>query len=225
MCGRATLVTPIDAIAEQLGVEPIPVGPPRYNIAPGQPVVVLRREGDGDGHAPKLALLDWGLRPFWAKRPFIQARAETIATAPPFRESFASRRCLVIVDGFYEWSSPPEGERQPHHVHRPDGRVFCIAGIWGGSTCAVVTTRARGAIAAIHDRMPLVVAPAERDAWLAGSADDATHVLDHGGAGAADLVLAPVSMRVNDVKNDDPGCLAPAGADDALPPQTALTFR
>ncbi len=212
MCGRATLVTAIDSIAEQLGVEPIPVanGPPRYNLAPGQPVLVLKESG--------LEMLDWGLRPFWSKKPYIQARAETVASK--FGDSFASRRCLMIVDGFYEWSSPPEGKRQPHHVHLPDGRVFCIAAIWDGTSCAVLTAPARGAIAGIHDRMPLVVSPADRGAWLGGSADDARAVLGH--TPRSDFELAPVSMRVNDVKNDDPACLAPAGSDLG---QIGFTFR
>jgi len=212
MCGRATLVTAIDSIAEQLGVEPIPEakGPPRYNLAPGTPALVLKEEG--------LAMLDWGLRPFWSKKPYIQARAETVASK--FGDAFASRRCLMIVDGFYEWSSPPEGKRQPHHVHLPDGRVFCIAAVWEGSSFAVLTTEARGAIASIHDRMPLIVSPADRRAWLAGSPDEARAVLGH--APRSDLAVTPVSMRVNDVKNDDPGCLAPAGSD---PGQIGLPFR
>ncbi|HEY8075021.1 MAG TPA: SOS response-associated peptidase [Labilithrix sp.] len=212
MCGRATLVTAIDSIAEQLGVEPIPIGPPRYNLAPGQPVLVLKEDG--------LAMLDWGLKPFWSKKPLIQARAETVGSK--LGESFASRRCLMIVDGFYEWSSAAasHGKRQPHHVHLPDGRVFCIAAVFEGTSCAVLTTEARGAIAGIHDRMPLVVSPADRRAWLSGSADDARAVLGH--TPRADFELAPVSMRVNDVKNDDPSCLAAAGSD---PGQIALPFR
>ena len=210
MCGRATLVTAIDSIAEQLGVEPIPVGQPRYNLAPGQPVLVLKEEG--------LATVAWGLRPFWSKKPLIQARAETVAQK--LGDAFASRRCLMVVDGFYEWSSPPEGKRQPHHVHLPDGRVFCIAAVWDEHGCAVLTTQARGAIADIHDRMPLVVSAADRRAWLAGSPDDARAVLGH--PVQSDFELVPVSMRVNDVKNDDPGCLAPAGSD---PGQIGLPFR
>jgi putative SOS response-associated peptidase YedK len=207
MCGRATLVTPIDEIADQFGVSPIQIGPPRYNVAPGQPLVVVRLGEEGR----ELAMLNWGMRPFWSKKPYIQARAETVPSR--FGDT---RRCLVVVDGFYEWSSPPEGKRQPHHVHRPDGGLFSLAGIWDGESCAVITTAAKGPIGAIHDRMPLVIAPADRDAWLGGSTELLTR-------GEHDLVLAAVSTRVNDVKNDDAGCLAPPGPGDLG--QIALPFR
>src|SRR5436309_3449892 len=131
MCGRATLTVPVDEIAEELGVEPIPIGPPRFNIAPSTPLLTVRTVR---GAPREMAFLTWGLLPFWAKdakkrRPFVQARGETVATAAPFRHAFESRRCLVVVDGFYEWSSPEEGPRQPHHVHRKDHAPFTIGGL------------------------------------------------------------------------------------------------
>jgi putative SOS response-associated peptidase YedK len=228
MCGRATLVTPIDEIAEQLGVEPIDAGPPRYNIAPGTPLLVVRVPRDDARN--ELALVKWGLEPFWTRdqkrsKPFIQARAETVETAAPYRRAFESHRCLVVVDGFYEWSTPARkgGPRQPHHVHRPDGGVFTLAGLWERyraddghlvETCAVVTTGAQGEIQRLHDRMPLVVAPPDRETWLRG-APAAAHELIAGApvsqrARAAELRAEPVSLWVNDVKHDDPRCLAPA---------------
>src|SRR4051794_26031773 len=99
MCGRATLVTAIDEIAESFGVEPIQIGGPRYNVAPGQPVVVVR----AGEKKRELALLNWGMRPFWAKKPYIQARAETVPSR--FGDAWRARRCLMIVDGFYEWKA------------------------------------------------------------------------------------------------------------------------
>jgi putative SOS response-associated peptidase YedK len=190
MCGRATLTTPIEEIAEEFGVAPLPIGPPRYNIAPGQPLVVVR--------GSELSLLKWGLP--GEKRPIIQMRAEGVGKTPRL-----GQRCLVVVDGFYEWSSPPEGKRQPHHVHMRKGGPFSLAGLWEDDGCAVLTTHARGAIAEIHGRMPLVVAPGDRKAWLAGSLDEARDLLWK--KTEPDVAIVPVSMRVNDVKNDDAGCL------------------
>lgn len=243
MCGRATLTVPVDEIAAELGVEPIAVGPPRFNIAPGQPIVAVRvhpPKGAGSG-LPEMALLKWGLRPFWAKgdgkpkRPFVQSRAETVETNPAFRKAFESRRCLVVVDGFYEWSSPEEGPRRPHHVHLKSHAPFTIAGLWESyhakdgeivETCAVVTTEAKGAIRRIHDRMPLVLTGAERERWLTGAPGEAGELLrvTH----ARDLELTPVSTWVNDVKHDDPRCLDPASPGGGGSPekgQTALPFK
>jgi putative SOS response-associated peptidase YedK len=223
MCGRATLVTPVEEIAEAFEVAPIPIGPPRYNMAPGQPVVVVRHGQAAD----ELALLKWGLRPWWTKadkpgKPLVQARLETVAKTPSFRDAFRARRCLVVVDGFYEWKTTPgEGGRIPHHVRRKAGGLFAIAGVWDRwrspegevvETCAVVTTEAAGPVRALHDRMPMVLDGAERDTWLHGSAEDATALVagarESQTERAEELVVVPVSRWVNDVKHDDPRCMA-----------------
>lgn len=227
------------------GVDAIPIGPPRYNVAPGQDLVIVRTKplsrppavpSAGPASAPprELAMARWGLVPWWPKdgkiaQKCIQARAETIAKAPAFRDSFKNRRCLVVVDGFYEWSGTGKN-RHPHHVHREDGRPFAIAGIWDYwqspeddsviPTCAVVTTGARGAIAELHDRMPLVLDGDERERWLTASAEEATAVT----GGGDRLVVVPVSTWVNDVRHDDPHCLEAPGTEPVAPAQTTLRF-
>lgn len=230
MCGRATLVTPVEEIAEAFDLPPIPIGPPRYNVAPGQPVLVVRHGREAD----ELALLRWGLVPWWTKadrphKPLVQARVETVAATPAFRDAFKARRCLVVVDGFYEWQrAPGGGGKVPHHVRRREGGPFAIAGVWDRwktpdgevvETCAVVTTEARGPVRALHDRMPLVLEGEERDAWLHGSAGEASRLVGDARAAqqarAEELVVVPVSTWVNDVKHDDPRCLEAAGGDDA----------
>lgn len=239
MCGRATLVTGVEEIAEIFGVVPIPIGPARFNMSPGQDVPVVRpappsstgaADGGADagteaGGARELSMVRWGLVPWWSKDgkmsgKTIQARGETVARAPAFRDAFKNRRCLVVVDGFYEWSGTGKA-RQPHHVTLPGGRPFAIAGVWESwksptgtrlETCAVVTTAARGPVERLHDRMPLVLTEEERDRWLSPSPDDARAVLADAGsheAVAERFVVVPVSTWVNDVRHDDARCIAP----------------
>lgn len=234
MCGRATLSASPEEIAEAFGVAPVDLGPPRYNIAPGQPLATVRIPKGG---GRELALLRWGLVPWWTKPEdakrmasrCIQARAETLATAPSYRDAFRDRRCLIVVDGFYEWK-----EKTPHHVTLPDRGLFAIAGVWERwrnergeivETAAVVTTPSKGAIERLHDRMPLVLTPSERDAWLTGDVDHARRILSGGGAGggASQLVAVPVSSWVNDVRHDDPRCIEPAAEEHALG-QISLRF-
>jgi putative SOS response-associated peptidase YedK len=223
MCGRATLTVSVEEIAEVLGTAPVDIGPPKYNLAPTQPMLIVRERRN---HAREMVFVRWGLVPHWAKPDeakrigsrCVQARIESAARSPAFREAFRSRRCLVIVDGFYEWKTLESGERRPHHVRRDDRKPFAIAGLWaswrspdGGpplESCAVVTTEAAGPIRALHDRMPLVVAPNVYDAWLAGPAGEAGAAAGIVAA-AADLVTVPVSTWVNDVRHDDPRCLEP----------------
>jgi putative SOS response-associated peptidase YedK len=170
-----------------------------------------------------MELARWGLIPWWAKKEeakklgnrFVQARVETVATTRAFRDAFKKHRCLVVVDGFYEWKTLDDGSRAPHHVRREDHRPFAIAGLWDTWTspetgeiiesCAVVTTAAKGAIAEVHDRMPLVLPKDSYDAWLRGSAEDALHLT----AVTPELVPVRVSTRVNNVRNDDPQCIEP----------------
>lgn len=168
--------------------------------------------------ARELARLRWGLVPWWSKDTkiagrCIQARAETVARAPAFRDAFKSRRCLVMVDGFYEWSGTGKS-RQPHYIHLAESGPFAIAAVWDSwkspdgaplETCAVVTTAARGPVARLHDRMPVVLDAEARDRWLAGPPEEAREILDLGEAER--FVVVPVSTWVNDVKHDDPRCL------------------
>lgn len=259
MCGRATLATPIDEIAELFDAPPIDIGPPRFNIAPSQPVVAVRtaREGrrDDGSAAREIALLRWGLVPWWAKPDeakkiasrCIQARAETVQDAPAYRDAFRRHRCLVVVDGFYEWKTLPDGRRVPHHIKRHRGEPFAIAAVWDSwkpsspaepvgeagmverlESCAVLTTRAAGAIREIHDRMPLVLAANDWEAWLCGTVDEASRLLrpepDVLERCANDLLAFPVSTWVNDVRNDDPRCMDPVTVEPDPPPLGQIDF-
>lgn len=237
MCGRATLTAPAEDIAAIFEAEPITIGPPRYNIAPTQPVVTVRRAA---GETRRLATARWGLIPWWAKPDearriggrCVQARAESVRTSPAFRDAFNGRRCLVVFDGFYEWSDgPPQGRskkptRVPHLVRRPDGEPLAIAGVWDCWTndelattiasCAVLTTRSAGNVASIHDRMPLVLPANDWDCWLAADAEAAAALLSPSEEArerrACQLVIRRVSTWVNDVKHDDERCIEPADA-------------
>ena len=222
MCGRAILTVNPEDIAKIFDVEPIALGPPRFNVAPTQDMAVIRPPRDGEGGGRReLSLLRWGLVPWWSKDPkignrFIQARAETVPTAAAYRGSFKSKRCLVVVDGFYEWSGTKK-ERKAHAVRLPSAEPFAIAGLWDSwkspegtrlETCCVITTASRGALAAVHDRMPLVLDEEARDRWLTASPDEARSLLD--APSPLPLVVIPVSSWVNDVRHEDEHCLDPA---------------
>jgi putative SOS response-associated peptidase YedK len=226
MCGRAILVSSVEDIAQVFEittpVAPELAGPPRFNVAPGQDVLVVRQPpSSSSSPARELARVRWGLVPWWSKDTkiagrCIQARAETVARAPAFRDAFKSRRCLVVVDGFYEWRGTGKS-RQPHYVHLADTGPFAIAGVWDSwrspegahlETCAVVTTASRGPVAALHDRMPLVLGPGARDRWLTASPEEARALVAD--AEVDRFLVVPVSTWVNDVKHDDPRCLEPA---------------
>ena len=235
MCGRATLTVSAEEIAEIFDVDPIDIGPPRFNLAPTQALVTVRaatREGD----PRSLALVRWGLIPWWAKAEkakkigarCVQARAETAPSSPAYRDAFKRQRCLVVVDGFYEWKTLPDGRRVPYHVRRSGRAPFAIAGLWDRwktegapiESAAVLTTPARGELATVHDRMPLVLPPEQWTAWLDGDADEAQTLL-RGSSPAPrstddDLVIVPVSTWVNDAKHDDPACIAPADPETVL---------
>src|SRR5262245_10994329 len=131
MCGRFTLTSTPEALAERFGLESPPSAAPRFNIAPGQQVLAVRARGDGTRRAEALR---WGLVPPWSSPgqgpPLINARSETAAERPAFRDAFRARRCIVPASGFYEWADLG-GYRQPYWIARPDGAYFGIAGLWG----------------------------------------------------------------------------------------------
>jgi putative SOS response-associated peptidase YedK len=210
MCGRATLSTSPAELRDVFGLEAMPELVPRYNVAPSQPIAVVR-----EPH--RLELLRWGLPPAaGARGPGINVRIETVARAPAYRASFRSRRCLVVVDGFFEWQRDGKTSR-PFLLRRPDGRPFALAGIWDRTitadgeiidACAVVTRAAVGAVAKLHGRMPFILAPDQHDAWLDTSLHDASKLLV---PGDVDLVARAVGPLVNNPANDDPRCLEPIG--------------
>ena len=164
MCGRFTLRTSARDVVEEFDLLETPSLTPRVNIAPTQPVPVVRVPG-------QLEFLRWGLIPSWADDPkigarMINARADGVATKPAFRRAFQSRRCLIIADSFYEWRN-----REPFCFRRRDGRPFAFAGLWdrwkGIESCTIITTEPNALLADYHDRMPVILGPQERQRWLA----------------------------------------------------------
>ena len=226
MCGRFTLRTPTHRLAEAFGVDALPNLAPRYNIAPTQDVVAIRHADAGRG----LAMLRWGLIPGWAKDPaigsrMINARAETVAEKPSFRAAFRQRRCLVAADGFFEWQKVAEGPKQPYYIRLESDEPFAIAGLWerwrdpAGETvesCTLITTEANAELAPIHHRMPVIISPADYDAWLEPhpASAEALHDLLRPYPGA-EMTAFPISRHVNNVRNDDPACIEPAAVDKA----------
>ena len=219
MCGRYSLTTPVEGIRRLFGFAELPNLPARYNIAPTQPAPVVRRGGDG---RRELALLRWGLVPSWAKDPsignrLINARAETVADKPAFRSAFKNRRCLVVADGFYEWRKVGDG-KQPYRITLPDGGPFAFAGLWERwapageaiESFTIVTTDANPRLRPIHDRMPVILDPADHETWLEGGA--AALALLRPFPGDA-LAVHAVDRRVNNPRHDDPACIAPLPAD------------
>ena len=220
MCGRFSLSGDIDFYAEYFGVDHILTEPldQSWNVAPTDPVyVVAERE-----EARNLGTMRWGLIPHWAgdtKTLNINARVETVATTPAFRDSFSKKRCLVPADGFYEWEAKEKG-RSPHWIFRADGYPVGFAGVWSAwknpaddewiRSCAVLTTAATGIIAGIHSRMPVALVPEVWQAWLDRDVTDPDEVQSLIVPIDAELWMQrEVSPRVNSVKNNGPELLEP----------------
>jgi putative SOS response-associated peptidase YedK len=224
MCGRYVIISSPEAIRKLFGYPEQPNFPPRYNVAPTQPVPIVRIM---DGKR-QFALVRWGLIPAWVKDPktftlLINARADSVIDKPSFRNAMRRRRCLFPADGFYEWKS--EGEsRRPFAVLTQNRQPIAFAGVWETwmgpngeemETAAIITTDANRALRHIHHRMPVVIPPEAFDFWLDCASVDAQ-------TAAALLVPAPedlfeayeISPAVNRVANDSPMLLEPA------PPQT-----
>lgn len=235
MCGRFTLTSTPESLAERFGFEasspdvPKARSEPRYNVAPGQDVLAMRSSPTGLREAVSLR---WGLVPAWAPDPsvggrMINARAESASERRAYREALAARRCVVPADGFYEWEDLGAG-KQPHWIGLEGGLPFGIAGLWerwrddaGGAleTCTLLTVDANERVRALHGRMPLLV-PREREAdWLAESADGTAVLAEIRAGSDPAFVHHPVSTRVNDVRHDDAACAAVARP---LPRQESL---
>ncbi|MGD1147424.1 MAG: SOS response-associated peptidase [Thermoanaerobaculaceae bacterium] len=220
MCGRFTQAAPGEVIAELFDLPEVPKLAPRYNIAPTQDVAGVRMASAG-GRA--LVQLHWGLIPSWAKERsigsrMINARAETVAEKPAFRAALRNRRCLVIADGFYEWQRLG-ARKQPYFIELRDGRPFAFAGLWERwapeysepvESCTILTTTANEAIAAIHDRMPVILDAGDHAAWLDPDVKEASRLLPLLRPRPAEAVRAyPVGLLVNTPANDVPACRAP----------------
>jgi putative SOS response-associated peptidase YedK len=192
----------------------------RFNIAPSQEAPVIRAAPEGDGR--ELAMLRWGLVPFWAKDPsvgsrLINARSETVTEKPAFREAFRSRRCAIPAPGFYEWTGEAR-HRVPHAITVADRPLIALAGLWERwsdpagkplETYTIVTTAANRFVSAMHDRMPAILAEGDLDAWLHGSADEAWNAIRP----CPDEALRErvVSRALNDSRNEafDPAAAPP----------------
>ena len=230
MCGRFSQQRPASELAEIFAAEPLVEEPePRYNIAPtDDALVVVQRE---DRRA--ITAYRWGLIPHWADAAKVgsrmfNARAETLTASPAFREALRRKRCLVPVDGFYEWRRDG-ARRQPFAIARDDGRPLVLGGLWAGwrdptadrvvRTFTIVTTRPNDQMADLHDRMPVVLPDSAWSTWLDPELEDPAEL--QGLLEPSDEValrIWPVSALVNNVRNDGPELFEPV--DPAARPPT-----
>ena len=241
MCGRfavttdpALLAQKIKAIDEATGAGPDGAGGPNYNVAPTTTIatVVSRHTEPDDEPTRRVRLMRWGLVPPWAKAgadgapdtkgpQLINARADKVTTSPAFRSSAKSKRCLVPMDGYYEWRANPgkKGGKTPFYMYRSDGEPLLMAGLWSVwkpaqdasplLSCTIITTDAVGELAQIHDRMPLLVTERDWDRWLDPDAAADVELLAsppdvHG------IELREISTLVNNVRNNGPELIEPA---------------
>ena len=218
MCGRFAFYSPAEAAAALFGISASFDIEPRYNIAPTQYVAAIRNGADEER---EVVMLRWGLVPFWAKDPsignrMINARAETVAEKPSYRNAYNHRRCLVLADGFYEWRR--EGNsKTPYFISLASGQPFALAGLWeqwtdknsGESlqTMALITADANEFMTPLHHRMPVVLEAGTATDWLAGSRD----LLDDVAAITPPLRAWPVDRRVNNARNEGDELIQPAG--------------
>ncbi|HYG76123.1 MAG TPA: SOS response-associated peptidase [Planctomycetota bacterium] len=223
MCGRITLAVEPGEIAEYFQLSEVPLLEPRYNIAPTQNVAVLRN-APGKG-VRELALLRWGLIPSWAEdlnvgSRMINARSETIAHKPAFREAFKKRRCLVAADGFYEWKREGGG-KQPYIIRVKDQKCFALAGLWDRKdtpegpleTFTILTTSANELVAPLHDRMPVILDTAGCEQWLDESVQDQEKLKSLLRPYPAErMCMEPVDDFVNNPANEGERCIAPPAA-------------
>jgi putative SOS response-associated peptidase YedK len=227
MCGRYLLISSPEAIRRLFGYGEQPDFPPRYNIAPTQPVAIVRmRERQRE-----LSLVRWGLIPPWVKDPrnfslLANARCESVNDKPAFRNAMRRRRCLVPADGFYDWKEEG-GRKKPFCVRARDGAVLAFAGLWETwmgpngeemETAAIITTPANRDLSRLHPRMPAIVPAEAFDMWLDSERVDAlmaAALLDPATDGM--LVAYEVSDAVNRTANDGPQLLEPAGQQGSVP--------
>jgi putative SOS response-associated peptidase YedK len=221
MCGRYSVSTPAHLLHEVFDLVEPPELEARWNVAPTQLAPVVRRTAEGR----RLANLRFGLVPAHSAGPgdgplLVNARSETAATLPAFRDSLRERRCLVPADGFYEWRQLGRG-RQPFHVRRPDGRPFAMAGLWSRwlgageplESFAILTCEPTAALRPLHDRMPVILPEEAWESWLAGELSPRRLqqlLVPYEG----ELAIVPVSPFVNKADHEGPECVREV----ALPP-------
>jgi len=237
MCGRLAITLPPDAVRAFFRFVEQPNFPPRHNVAPTQPVPIVRLARDGDGEKRRhFALVRWAFTPAFVKDPkdfplVINARSETVLEKASFRNAMRRRRCIFIADAFYEWrrdagaqgkargkGAPPA---QPYLIRRRDGAPLALAGLWETWTgpngeemdgACVLTTHATDFMRAVHDRMPVILDPQDFERWLDSDACDAQEAHQLCAPLANDVLeMWPVSTAVNKVANDEPGLQTPTG--------------
>ncbi len=219
MCGRFTLTSPAETVAELFELDEVPQLTPRYNIAPTQPVAVVR--AGQTALRRELAELQWGLIPSWAKDPsigsrMINARAEGAAQKPSFRSAFRRSRCLVLSDGFYEWQKVGT-RKQPHYIHLAHRKPFAFAGLWehwedpdgnAVNSCTIITTEPNELMAKLHNRMPVILHPRDYILWLDPEVQKPEKVQPLLRPYPSEEMSAyPVSTWVNNPLNDTPACV------------------
>ncbi|MBT8423035.1 MAG: SOS response-associated peptidase [Gammaproteobacteria bacterium] len=222
MCGRFAFFSPAEAITAAFGFGAPHVFTPRYNIAPTQQVLTIVSDESG---RPLWKQQQWGLVPFWAKdqaigNRMINARAETIAEKPSYRQSFSRRRCLVPASGFYEWSKGDDDKKTPVFISRADEAPLLMAGIWDVwekgegdplHSFSIVTREANDFMRDLHHRMPVILEPAAMDDWFDPAADKEALLQKVNAEVAIELQAWPVSRRVNSPLNDAPELVEPVG--------------
>jgi putative SOS response-associated peptidase YedK len=219
MCGRFVITSPPAALRQIFGYVEQPNFPPRYNIAPTQPIPVVMLENGGR----HFRLMRWGLVPAWVKDPrkfslLINARSETIREKPAFKNAIKRRRCLIPADGYYEWQGSAKPKR-PYFIHRRDGQPIGLAGLaetWVGpngeelDTVAIVTAAAGAELSVLHHRVPVTIHPGDFERWLDCRDDSAEGVMALLAAPAAgEFAWHEISTRVNHVANDDAQLILP----------------
>ena len=235
MCGRFVITSPPAALRQIFGYVEQPNFPPRFNVAPTQPIPVVMIENA----ARHFRLMRWGLLPAWVKDPrtfalLINARAETVLEKPAFKNAIKRRRCLIPADGYYEWQAS-ETRKRPHFIHRRDGQPFGFAGLaetWIGpngeelDTVAIVTAPAGADLSVLHHRVPVTVTPADFDSWLdCRSYDTAAAMALLAPPPAGEFAWHEISTRVNRVANDDAQLLLPITAEQMATEQPAPARR
>lgn len=190
MCGRFTQTKSREEVLEELGgIELPPLFLGRYNVAPTQKVSIIRPE-----HPARALESIWGFANPRSGAPIINARCETLAERPMFKDLLTENRCLIPADGFYEWKG-----RQPYYFQLPDKALFAFSGLWREDRCVIITRSATATMQGIHDRMPVILARGDWASWL-----QRFTICEQ----APELTTRPVSRRVNSVSNDDPQCLS-----------------
>ena len=222
MCGRFVQYSDPERYAERFGLDRVCEAEPRYNLAPTQPVLAIRVSPAG---GRELVPLRWGLIPHWSQGPdsrysMINARAETLATKPAYRDAFRQRRCLIPSEGFYEWRATASG-KQPYLIGRRDQAPFLMAGLWerwrGGEgeqppveSCTIIVTDANDLVRPIHDRMPVILSDQAAERWLDPDEHDPAALAGLlRPADPAEMALHPVSRAVNSARNQGAELLEP----------------